>query len=204
VGDVDRGRADGALEALDLAARLRPELRIEVRERLVHQEHLRLPHERPSQRDPLALAAGQLARLALEQRIDPEQPGRLLHAPRHLRAVDLADAQAEREVLADAHLRVERVVLEDHGDVALARRQRVDHAVADADVAGRERLEPGEQPQRRRLARARRPDDDHELAVADLERELGHRHRGPEAPRRAVVRDRRHVSPSPLRSASRG
>ena len=33
----------------------------------------------------------------------------------------LADLQAELEVLADRHVRVERVALEDHGDVAVLR-----------------------------------------------------------------------------------
>ena len=71
-------------------------------------------------------------------------------------AAELADPEPEREVLPHAHLRVERVVLEDHRDVALARRDVVDDALADPDRARRQRLEPGEQPQRRRLARARR------------------------------------------------
>ena len=44
-------------------------------------------------------------------------------------------AQAEGEIVVDAHVLVERVVLEHHGDVAVARRQVVDDPVADADVA---------------------------------------------------------------------
>ena len=48
----------------------------------------------------------------------------------------------------------------------------VDDALADPDRARRDRLEPGDHPQHRRLAAARRPDDDHELAVGD------HRGRG--------------------------
>ena len=44
-------------------------------------------------------------------------------------------AQAEGQIVVDAHVLVERVVLEHHGDVAVARRQMVDHPVADADVA---------------------------------------------------------------------
>ena len=44
-------------------------------------------------------------------------------------------AQAEGQVVVDAHVLVERVVLEHHGDVAVARRQVVDHPLADADLA---------------------------------------------------------------------
>ena len=68
VGDVDRRRPDLPLQSLDLAARLRPQLRVEVRERLVHQENLRLAHDRPPERDALALSSRELARLAVEQR----------------------------------------------------------------------------------------------------------------------------------------
>jgi hypothetical protein len=46
--------------------------------------------------------------------------------PVHLGPRRLPHAQAELEVLADRHVRVERVALEDHRDVALARRDAVD------------------------------------------------------------------------------
>ena len=44
--------------------------------------------------------------------------------------------------------------------------------LADPDLALGDLLEPGDHPQRRRLAAARGPDEDHELAVGDLEIEL--------------------------------
>ena len=67
VGDVDDGRLEALVEAGDLGARLDAELGVEVGERLVHQEHGRLAHDRATERDALALAAGQLLRLAVEQ-----------------------------------------------------------------------------------------------------------------------------------------
>ena len=71
-------------------------------------------------------------------------------------------------------MRVERVVLKHHRDVALARLQFVDAAVADADFAGGDFLEPREHPQRRALAASRGADEDDELAVADFEVEVAH------------------------------
>src|ERR1043166_5864095 len=44
-------------------------------------------------------------------------------------------AQAEGEIVVDAHVLVERVVLENHRDVAVARRQMIDHALPDPDIA---------------------------------------------------------------------
>jgi hypothetical protein len=66
-------------------------------------------------------------------------------------------------------MRVERVVLEHHGDVAVHRRQVVDELLADQDVARRDRLEPGHHAQGRGLAAAGRADQHHELLVADFQ-----------------------------------
>ena len=84
----------------------------------------------------------------------------------------LLDAQAEGDVLVHAQVRVERVALEHHRDVAVARRHVVDDALADADRALGDRLEAGEHAQRSRLAAAGRPDEHHELAVRDVEVEV--------------------------------
>ena len=73
VRHVDRGHADSLLQVRDLRPHLEAEARVEVRERLVHQEHLRLAHDRASHRHALALAARQPPRLAIELRLEPEQ-----------------------------------------------------------------------------------------------------------------------------------
>ena len=66
VGDVDDRGLEALVEARDLGARLDAQLGVEVRERLVHEEHGRLAHDRPTERDALALAARQRLRLAIE------------------------------------------------------------------------------------------------------------------------------------------
>ncbi len=149
------------------------------------------PDDRAAHRDALALAARELAGLALEVRLEAEQLRDLARALLALGLRHLRDAQRERDVRGDGEVRIERVVLEDHRDVALLRRQVGDVAVADEDRAGVDLLEPGEHAQRRRLARARRADEDEELAVLDLEVER--------VDRRA--RPCRRRSASPARSA---
>ena len=62
VGDEDHRRPELALERLELRPGMDPQLGVEVRQRLVHQEDARLADDRPRQRDPLLLAAGQLRR----------------------------------------------------------------------------------------------------------------------------------------------
>ena len=54
------------MQALQLHAHLHPQLCVEVGERLVEQEHLRMAHDGAPDGDALALAAGKLARLPLE------------------------------------------------------------------------------------------------------------------------------------------
>jgi hypothetical protein len=60
------------LDARDLGAHLHAQLRVEVRQRLVHQERLRVAHDRAAHRHALALAAGQVRRLALEVLLEVE------------------------------------------------------------------------------------------------------------------------------------
>ena len=120
-------------------------------------------------RDALALAARELPRLAFQEVLDAEDLGRVLDALADLVPLELPHLEAEGHVVEDAHMRVERVVLEHHRDVAIHRREVVHALRPDPDVAGRDLLEAGDHPQRRGLAAARRPDEDHELPVADVE-----------------------------------
>ena len=66
-------------------------------------------------------------------------------------------------------MRIERVVLEHHGDVAIGRLDLVDDAPADVDLAAADGLEPRDHPQQRGLAAAGGTDQYAELAVVDLE-----------------------------------
>ena len=78
-------------------------------------------------------------------------------------------AQRERDVSERRHVRIEVERLEHHAD-ALARMVDVGARVQKIDAvhphaSGRRHLEPVQAAQQRGLARARRPDDEHELAL---------------------------------------
>ena len=172
VRDVDGRDAELLVELRERRAHADAELRVEVRERLVHEERLRLAHDRAPHRDALALAARELRRLALEELLEAEQRRDLVDARPDLGLRRPPHLQAVAEVLADAHVRVQRVALEDHRDVAMARREVGDVAPADRDLARGHLLEAGDRAEQRRLAAAGRPDERDELAVADLERDV--------------------------------
>ena len=76
-----------------------------------------------------------------------------------------AQFQPEGDVPGDRQVRVQRVVLEHHGDVAVLRLDPGDVAAADPDAAAGDVLQPGDHAQQRGLAAARRPDHHGEPAV---------------------------------------
>src|SRR3546814_18606946 len=71
---------------------------------------------------------------------------------------------------SDLHMRIERVVLEHHGNVALLWRNAVHHQVTDADLACRDALEAGDHPQECRLAAARWANQNDKLAIGNIYR----------------------------------
>jgi hypothetical protein len=70
-------------------------------------------------------------------------------------------------------MRVERVVLEHHGDVAMRGLHAVDALVTNIEIAGCDRLQPCNDPEQGRLAAAGRADEDDEFVVRDLQVEIG-------------------------------
>ena len=169
VGDVDHRRLEVLVQLGDLDAHLHAQHGVEVGQRLVEEEHLRLAHQRPADGDALALAAGELRRPAVEEfsscSMLRDFVGALLdHVLRRL-----GDAERERDVLAHRHVRVERVGLEHHGDAPLGRRHVGDVDAVDEDLPCGDHLEAGDHAQQRGLAAAGRPEQGAELALVDGE-----------------------------------
>ncbi len=169
VGDVDDGRPQATVELADLGPHGNPQLGVQVGERLVEQKHLGLADDRPSDRDALPLPARELLGFAVQQFMDAEDVGGLLHPLVDFRFGKLAHFQSEAQVVPDVHVRVEGIILKDHGDVAVFGLHVVDLPVADENLAGCHRLEAGDHAQRRGLAAAGRPHQHGELPVVDLD-----------------------------------
>ena len=193
VRDVQRRRPELLVQARDVRAHLDAQLRVEVRQRLVHQERLGRAHDRAPQRDPLPLTAGQRPRPPLEQLRDPEPRRRA--APRARGSTPFSTCcifSAKPMFSSTRHVRIQRVGLEHHRDVAVLGRDVVDDPRRRSRSRPRRVLEPRDHPQRRRLPGARRPDQDRELAVGDLQVE-------PVDRARPVVEDLRDVLERDLR-----
>ena len=144
---VHRRRFEPLVQRLDLAAHRYPQLGIEVGQRLIEQEHLGIAHDRAPHCHPLPLSAGELARETVQKRIQVQDLGRLSDAlVDHLR-LRLPKLQTERHVVADRHVRVQRVALEHHRDVAVLGLDVVDHLIIDRDRAAGDLLQPRQHAQ---------------------------------------------------------
>ena len=205
VGDVDGGGLQPLVQVLDLGAHRDAELGVEVRERLVEQEDLRVADDGAAHGDALALAAGELARVAAEQRREAEDLGGGADAGLDLGLRRALQRQREGHVLGDGQVRVERVVLEHHGDVAGLRRQVVDPGAADQDVARGDVLEAGEHAEQGGLATAGGADEDDELTLVDVDRDPVQDLDGAEGLPQVADGDRRHArAPPPVVVVLRG
>ena len=169
VRDVDHGPAQFLVQPLDLAAHLVAQLGVQVRQRLVEQVQAGVAHDGAADRHALQLAARQLARVALEQVVDGEHLRRPVDLGGDLLLRRSSRAQAEGDVVVHVHVRVQRVVLEHHRDVAPVRRLVVDRFAADLDGAGVGVLQPGDGPQQRALAAAGLAHQHGELARRNLQ-----------------------------------
>src|SRR5207253_4910380 len=192
VGHVNHGCVETVMQPRNLGARLQAELRIEIRQRFVEQKRCRLANEGASESDALPLSARELPRLALQNLIESKHGCRAPNTLIDFRFREMTQLQAERHVVVHRHMRVKRVILKHHGDIALLRRNEnrgwrivvalkyhrhvallrrniVDHAIANGDRAAGDCLESGDHPQQGAFAATRWTDENHQLAVADVE-----------------------------------
>ncbi len=77
--------------------------------------------------------------------------------------------QGKSDILLHGHVRIERIILEDHRHVAIAGPHVIDDIAADGDFAVGDLLKARDGPQQRALAAAGRPDQHREFAVGNVE-----------------------------------
>ena len=94
---------------LQLGPHMAAQLGIEIRQRLVHQKHRRAADDRPCQRDALALAARQLARVAIKQRFELDLLRRIKDGRVHLGLRQFLHLQRKPDILGDGLVRIECV-----------------------------------------------------------------------------------------------
>ena len=175
VGNVDEGGIDAGAELDELGAHLVAQLGVQVGQRLVHQQYLRLPDDGTADGHTLALAAGEGLGLAVQVLGDAQDLRRLIHPGLDLILGVLPQLQGELHVLPDGHVGVQGVVLEHHGDVTILGGHVVHELAVDVQLAAADLLQSGDHPQRGGLAAAGGANQHDELLVLDLQVEVLHR-----------------------------
>ena len=133
------------MQARQLQAHLHAQGRVEVGQRFVEQKDLRVAHNRPANRHALALAARELLGLALQQRPQLKDACGFADFALDQLLVHAGQVQGKRHVLAHAHVRVQRVGLEHHGQVAFGRGDFGDIAAIEFDGAFSDFFQAGDQ-----------------------------------------------------------
>ena len=80
MGNVNKGGAQLLMQLGQLGSHLSTQLGVQVGQRFVQQEDLRLTHDGTAQGNTLTLTTGQSLRLTVEQVGDVQDAGRLFHA----------------------------------------------------------------------------------------------------------------------------
>ncbi len=153
------GRVAGA--AMKLAqpgAQVLAHLGVERAEGLVEQQHPRLDGERARQRHALPLAARELRRKAAFEAGELHELQKLPDTPLDLRRrrpfATWPRPEPEGDIVRDGEMAEQSVALEHHADPSLPERERIAVDTVEGDAPAIQRIEPGDQPQQRRLARA--------------------------------------------------
>ena len=105
MGDVDHGRADAAVNALDLDLHLLAQLLVERAQGLVHQQQARMRDQRPRHGDALLLAARELPRVAGAEMPELNQREHLVDAlAGFLARQPRAHAKRKTDILGNGHV----------------------------------------------------------------------------------------------------
>src|SRR5690606_26686920 len=172
VRDQNRRDLELALHLTNRAAQLFADLRIERAERLVEQQHLRLVRERSCNRHALLLSAGELGRQAVVHAFERDEAQQLFAPFDALGGLQATHPQRKFNVLADAHVFEEGVVLKHEPDAAMARGHVSDVAPVQSDAPVIDAAQTRDRTQQRRLAAAARPEQHEELAFRHFERNV--------------------------------
>ena len=169
VGDVDERALDLVAQLDELGTHLVTQLGVQVGQRLVHQEDLRITHDGAADSDTLTLAARKRLGLTVEVLGDTQDLGSGANLAVDLVLGDLLELKRKRHVLVHRHVGVQSVALEHHGDVAVLGSDVVDALAVDEHVTRGDVLQASNHAHRRGLTAARRANEDDELLVVNGE-----------------------------------
>ena len=194
---VDRRRPQPGLQRGDVRPRLHPQLRIQIRQRLIHQEHRRL-HDRLTHRHPLPLPTE--SAFGFRSRYRSRSSSFAASRTFVSRSALFTPANSARTPYCPppTYADTER----SSGTPSRYPGPSADDATHPSPRSGsppRPHPQPRQHPQRRRLPTPRRPHQHQELTISDIQVQILHRlhRRTPANPRRLHVLNPSHACSSP-------
>ena len=174
VGYVDEGGLEALMELGDLSSHLNAQLSVEVGKRFVHKEDLGLTNDGATERNALSLTAGKSLGLTVEEMLDVEDASSFLNALVDLGLGGLAELKTESHVIINSHVRIQGVVLENHGDVAILGSNVVDEFVADVELTVGDLFETSNHSQGGGFSAAGRTYENDKFLIFDVQAEIAY------------------------------
>ena len=146
----------GDLQLLDHilqpASKLRTNLRINSRKRLIQKKQLWIGSQRPGKSNSLSLAAGQLTWISFFQAFQPDQLYQLHNPLSDILLIRLLYLQAKCNIIIHRHIPEKSIILEHKSNASLAGRHIIDHSSVDDDLSAVRLLQTGDHTENRSLS----------------------------------------------------
>jgi len=178
VGDVDGGEAGGFADAADFAAHFQSQFCVEVTEGFVEQKAGGMNGEGAGEGNALLLAAGELGRAAVGIGFHADHGEGFGGAFFLIGFTEIANGEAEANVLHDGHVGPEGVTLKAHHGVAMLGADAGDIEAVEGDLAGGGFEQTGDETQKSAFAAAAGAEEEEKFAGFYFEGDIAQGGRG--------------------------
>ena len=157
------------MKADQLCAHLHAQLCIQVRKGFIHQKYLGVPDNGPAQSHTLPLSAGKSLGLPIQIRLNPQNSRRFTNLFVNGFFIHLLVLQGKGEILVHAHMRIQCIILEYHGNIPVLCLHPVYKLLVNPQFPGGNVLQTGNHAQGCGLSAAAGPHKHDKLFVLDIQ-----------------------------------
>ena len=129
---------------LQPASKLRTDLCIDRRKRLIQKKQLRIGSQCPGKSNSLSLAAGQLTWISFFQAFQPDQLYQFHNPLLDILLIRLLYFQTKRNIIIHSHISEKSIILEHKSNASLAGRHIIDHSSVNDDLTAVRLLQTGD------------------------------------------------------------
>ena len=166
---IDKCSTQLLVQLGDLSSHLCTQLSVQVGQRLVKQEYLRITNDRTTQCNTLSLTTGHCLRLTIQQVAQIQNLCSFFYLASDLVLRNLTQLQTECHVVEYGHVRIQSVVLEYHCNISVLRSDVVYQTVADVQFALRNFFQTSDHTQGGGLTTTGRTYQNDKFLVLDLQ-----------------------------------